>query len=243
MDNVAGMIVSLHQKLRTIFSDLLNVLLVALIPFVFTTDQTQAQDIDGVSSFVVAGVSMNIPKSNKLLLYTGVSPTDNIRALLVLPNFKVLKYVTLTPGYTYVNVDTDQGGRIEEHQFLGMATLTIPLAKNWTITDRNMYFYRFRSEMNDLSFYRNRLGIIHKTQLFKKSGSLFLHNEVYMNLNSGAFTRNRVVLGADLKLFKWLTPQIMGMYQSDKATGNRILAWLVFTIPLENFGAFKSTTL
>ncbi|MGO1650625.1 MAG: hypothetical protein ACTHXT_14865 [Sphingobacterium sp.] len=76
----------------------------------------KAQDIDGVSSFLVAGVSVNIPKKNKLLFYTGYSPTDKIKAFLALPNFRVNKYLTLTPGYTYVNVDMDNGSKLVEHQ-------------------------------------------------------------------------------------------------------------------------------
>jgi len=212
----------------------------ALTGFLFfcVFQQAQAQDIDGVSSFFVGGVSMDIPKHNKLLLYGGFSPSDKIKAFLVLPNFKINKYLTLTPGYTYVNIDLDNGSKLVEHQFLGMATLAFPIAKNWTLADRNMYFYRFRTD-DDLSFYRNRLGIIHKTELFKKQVSIFLHDEIYLNLDNGRFTRNRVVLGGDIKLLKWLTPQVMFMYQSDRATGNKILGWLIFTVPLENLGIFK----
>ena len=229
---------SLSIKGKSVFSGL-PMILILFIPFVFVAGQSEAQDIDGVSSFAVAGVSMNIPKSNKLLIYSGLSPTDHVKAILVLPNFRVHKYITLTPGYTYVNVDPDQGGRIEEHQFLGMATLAIPFAKNWIIADRNMYFHRFRADMHDLSFYRNRLGVIHKTEVFKKQASIFLHDEVYLSLDNGQFTRNRVILGGDIKLLKWFTPQVMLMYQSDKATGDKILAWLVFTVPLDNFGVFE----
>ena len=207
--------------------------------FVFSTHHIQAQDIDGVSSFLVAGVSMDIPKDNKMLIYTGFSPSDKVRALLVLPNFKIKKYLTLTPGYTYVNADLDNGTTAVEHQLLAMATLTFPLAKNWSIANRNMYFHRFRNEFDDMSFYRNRIGVVHNTVLLQKQVSFFLHNEVYLSLNNGQFTRNRAVLGGDIKLLKWLTPQIMVMYQSDKATGNKILGWLVLTMPLENFGLFK----
>lgn len=198
----------------------------------------KAQDIDGVSSFVVAGVSMDIAKNNKLLVYGGFSPTDKVKALLVLPNFRINKYLTLTPGYTHVNVDLENGGTVVENQLLAMATLSFPIAKNWTIADRNMYFHRFRRG-DDLSFYRNRLGVIHKTEIFKKQASVFLHDEIYLSLDNGQFTRNRIILGGDIKLLKWLTPQVMLMYQSDKVTGNKILGWLVFTIPLENFGVLK----
>lgn len=210
----------------------------SMMLFVFSAQHLKAQDIDGVSSFLVAGVSMDIPKNNKLLIYGGFSPTDKVKALLVLPNFRINKYLTLTPGYTHVNVDLDNGSTLVENQLLAMATLSFPIAKNWTIADRNMYFHRFRTG-DDLSFYRNRLGIIHKTELFKKQASVFLHDEIYLSLDNGQFTRNRVILGGDIKLLKWLTPQIMMMYQNDKATGNKILGWLVLTVPLENFGLFK----
>jgi hypothetical protein len=211
----------------------------SMILFAFSAPQLKAQDIDGVSSFLVAGVSMKIPKDNKLLLYAGFSPTDKVKAFLALPNFKINKYLTLTPGYTYVNVDLDNGSTVVEHQLLAMATLSFPISKNWTIADRNTYFHRFRKDANDLSFYRNRLGITHKTELLNKQASIFLQDEVYINLDNGQFTRNRVILGGDIKLLKWLTPQVMLMYQQDKVTGNKILGWLVFTVPLENFGIFK----
>lgn len=207
--------------------------------FVFLTQHLKAQDIDGVSSFLVAGVSMEIPKNNRMLIYTGFSPTDKVKALLVLPNFKINNYLTLTPGYTYVNVDLDNGSTVKEHQLLAMATLAFPIAKNWILADRNMYFHRFRNG-KDLSFYRKRLGITHKTEVFKKQASIFLQDEVYLSLdNNGQLTRNRIILGSDIKLFKWLTPQVMCMYQNDKVTGNKILGWLVLTVPLENFGIFK----
>lgn len=216
----------------------LKTIVISTIVFLCSAQHIKAQDIDGVSSFFVAGVSMKIPKENSLIIYTGFSPTDKVKALLVLPNFKVNKYLTLTPGYTYVNVDLDNGSTLVEHQLLAMATVAFPIAKNWTLADRNMYFRRFRTG-DDLSFYRNRLGITHKTEVFKKQASVFLQDEVYLSLDNGQFTRNRIILGGDIKLFKWLTPQVMLMYQHDKATGNKLLGWLVFTVPLENFGLFK----
>lgn len=226
------------MKLNTKYPRHLKIAVLTIF-FTFSIHFVEAQDIDGVSSFLVGGVSMDIPKNNKLLIYGGFSPTDHIKALLVLPNFRINKYLTLTPSYIHVNMDLDNGSRLVENQLLAMATLSFPIAKNWTIADRNTYFYRFRNNLDDLSFYRNRLGVSHKTEILKKKASLFLHDEVYLSLDSGQFTRNRVILGGDIKLLKWLTPQVMLMYQSDKTTGNKILGWLVFTVPLENFGLFK----
>lgn len=188
---------------------------------------------------MVAGVSMDIPKNNKLLLYGGYSPTDNIKAFVALPNLKVHPYITLTPGYTYVKVEPENSAAVVENQILAMATVAIPIAKNWTLADRNMYFHRFRKGLDDLFFYRNRLGVIHRATLFKKQVSLFLHDEVFLNLRNGQFTRNRIIFGGDIQLFKWLTPQVMYMYQSDKVLGNRHLGWVIFTVPLENYGVIK----
>jgi len=159
------------MKLKTILKTFKTAALTMML-FAFSAQHLKAQDIDGVSSFLVAGVSMNIPKNNKLLIYGGFSPTDKVKALLVLPNFRINKYLTLTPGFTHVNVDLDNGSTLVENQLLAIATLSFPIAKNWTIADRNMYFNRFRRGDN-LSFYRNRLGVIHKTELFKKQVSVF----------------------------------------------------------------------
>ena len=226
------------MRLKTKYSKLFKIVTLTVF-FTFSMQFSKAQDIDGVHSFFVGGVSMNIPKNNKLLIYGGFSPTDNVKALVVLPNFKVNKYLTLTPGYTFVNISPDNATSVNEHQLQAIATVALPIAKNWSIADRNMYFHRFRENADDISFYRNRLGVIHQTEIFKKKASIYLHDEVYLSLNNGQFTRNRIILGGDIQLFKWLTPQIMYMYQSDKVLGNRHLGWLVFTVPLENFGFFK----
>lgn len=225
-------------KLKPIYSSLPK-LFIGFILFTLT-QRLKAQDIDGVHSFMVAGVSMDIPKNNKLLLYGGYSPTDNIKAFVALPNFKVHKYITLTPGYTYVNIQPENGPSVVENQILAMATVAIPVATNWTIADRNMYFHRFRKDLDDQSFYRNRLGVIHKAKLFKKVVSVFLYDEVFLSLDQVQFTRNRAIVGGDIKLLPWLTTQLMYMYQSDKTSGNRNLGWLILTVPLENFGLFKN---
>lgn len=209
------------------------------ILLIISINQLKAQDIDGVHSFFAGGVSMKIPKNNKLFVYGGFSPTDKVKALVVLPNVKAGKYLTLTPGYTFVNISQHNAADITEHQLQAIANVAVPITKNWTLADRNMYFHRFRKNADDLSFYRNRLGIIHQTEIFRRKASIFLHDEVYLSLNNGQFTRNRIILGGDLRLFKWLTPQVMYMYQSDKVSGSRHLGWLIFTIPLENFGVFK----
>ncbi|MDQ0068167.1 hypothetical protein [Chryseobacterium lathyri] len=63
------------MKLKTKYPKLLKTVALTVF-FTFSTQFLKAQDIDGVSSFLVAGASMDIPKNNKLLIYGGFSPTD-----------------------------------------------------------------------------------------------------------------------------------------------------------------------
>ncbi|MDR6919841.1 MULTISPECIES: DUF2490 domain-containing protein [Chryseobacterium] len=214
-------------------------LFVAIFLFVINVNSLYAQDIDGKSSFFVAGVSANTFKNNKLTIYAGYSPSDNLKALVVLPSFVINKYLTFIPGYTYAGIKPDGISTLYEHQILASAVFSFPVAKNWTITDRNMYFYRFRKDLADLSFYRNRLGINHRTQLLKKELNIYLYDEVFLNLDNGTINRNRIILGGEIKLLEWLNPQIIYMYQTDRILGNKHLGWLIFTISLENLGLFK----
>lgn len=162
------------------------------------------------------------------------------RVLIVLPTFNVNKYLSFTPGYSFVNSHPEIGISNNEHQVVSFATINYPVAKNLTITDRNMFFHRFRKHTDDLSFYRNRLGIIHTTSFFEKHASMFLYDEIYLSLNGDRLTRDRVIVGGGIKLFKWLTPQVMYMYQWDNGDGKRHLGLLVFTVPLKKFGVFNS---
>jgi len=234
-----GLHIMLYMNFKTRSIHLLRIVALSLL-LTYSTSLSSAQDIDGVHSFLVGGVSINIPNSNKLLLYGGHSPTDNVKAIVALPNIRVNKYITITPGYTNVNVNLEDSPSITEHHLLAMATFAIPIAQKWTIVNRNMYFHRFRKNVDDLSFYRNRVGIIHQTQMLNKQASVFLQNEIYLNIDNGKFSRNRIIAGGDIKLFKWLTPQVMYMYQSDTLLGNRHLAWFIGTVPLENFGVFAN---
>ncbi|SFH06382.1 DUF2490 domain-containing protein [Pedobacter insulae] len=201
--------------------------------------KSNAQDVDGKTSFILTGVSTDIPKNHKLALYGAYSPTDNTTAFVVWPTLKVNKYLSFTPGYTFLDTKTDNGSHLIENQILASGTVTIPLWDKWAITDRNMYFHRFRKDAGDLSFYRNRLGVTHRFQVAKKQASASLYNEFFLNLDNGSLSRNRIIVSGDIKLTKWLTTQVMYMYQTDKVLGNRQLAFLIITVPLENYGLFN----
>ncbi|SDC01843.1 DUF2490 domain-containing protein [Niabella drilacis] len=192
----------------------------------------KAQDVDGKTSFFLAGASADINRYNKTTVYGGYSPTDDIKALIVLSTFTMNRFLSLTPGYTFVNTHPESGNSVNEHQITSFVTINYPFGKKWVITDRNMFYHRFRQNAPDLSFYRNRLGIAHYISLFKKQASLFVHDEMYLSLNGNGLTRNRAIVGADIKLFRWINPQIMYMYQTDRVGGSRHLGLFVLTTPL-----------
>ena len=215
---------------------------ISIIILLFFLPKTNAQDIDARSSFIYTGITMNIPKKHKLTIYSGISPTDNVYMLRVLPAFKVNQYLTLTPGFTYYDLYDDEKflDKVEYH-IMPMATLTFPISKNkkWSITDRNMFFYKIRSYSTNVPFYRNRLGVTYKTSILKQPVSFFVYDEIYFNFDSKNISRNQATIGAQLNL-KWLTPQIMYTHQTEQGKKNKGIYSLSLLIPLENFGFFNS---
>ena len=215
---------------------------ISIVILLFFLPKTNAQDIDARSSFIYTGITMNIPKKHKLTIYSGISPIDNVYMLRVLPAFKVNQYLTLTPGFTYYDLYDDEKflDKVEYH-IMPMATLTFPISKNkkWSITDRNMFFYKIRSYSTNVSFYRNRLGVTYKTSILKQPVSFFVYDEIYFNFDNKNISRNQATIGAQLNL-KWLTPQIMYTHQTEQGKKNKGIYSLSLLIPLENFGFFNS---
>lgn len=195
---------------------------------------------DDVAFYSLNGVSLSIPNKHKLTVYSIYSPNDKVATLLALPTFTINKYFSFTAGYNYLVSKPGNGKTFTENQLLPHLTVSIPLTKDWTLVDRNMYHHRFRNEgRNDLAFYRNRLGVVHKLNIFNKPSILYLHNEIFVNTMIGKFSRNRIITGTEIKAFKFLSPQLMYIFQTDKGIGNRNLILLILTVPLENYGIFK----
>lgn len=200
----------------------------------------KAKAQDDVAFYSLNGVSVSIPKKHKLTVYSIYSPTDKVATVLALPTFTINKYFSFTPGYNYLLSKPGNGKTYTENQILPFLTFSYPIAKNWTLVDRNMYHHRFRNQDRpDLAFYRNRLGVVHKLNMFDKPSTVFLHNEIFINTMNGQFARNRVIAGTEIKAFKLLSPQLMYIFQTDKSVGNRNLFLLILTVPLENYGIFK----
>ncbi|WP_421809196.1 DUF2490 domain-containing protein [Flagellimonas sp.] len=197
--------------------------------------------VDEKGTFLFTGASMDIPGNNKFVFYYGYSPSDNFQALVALPFFKMHKNIQFMPGYMMTKADGNEIFTNLQHHFLPSLLFNFKLSDRLTLTDRNMYFRLERKNAEAVSFYRNRIGLIYHTKLFKKPADLFVHDAMFWSLESGKFTRNRVILGTTVKAFKWLSPQFWYVLQNDTGLLPRHQFYLILTVPLENFGVFNKT--
>ncbi len=195
--------------------------------------------VDEKGTFLFAGASMDIPGNNKFVFYYGYSPSDNFQSLVALPFFKLHKNIQLMPGYMMTKTDGDEVFTNLQHHFLPSLIFNFKLGKRFTLTDRNMYFRLERKNADAVSFYRNRIGLVYHTKLFKKPADVFVHDAMFWSLDSSKFTRNRIILGTTIKVFNWLSPQFWYVLQNDVGLLPRHQFYLILTVPLENFGVFK----
>ena len=219
------------------------ILLSALYGAFFGINTIKAQDADTKKSFLTTGVSISIPKEHSITVYGGVSTSpEHTQIAMVMPNIKINKYISFMPLYVFLKSPQAHSKEAKEHQVNAMLTFSLPLDKQgkWILQNRNTYLHRFIVGGEDFDFYRGRLGIVHRAKIFDKSVNFFAHDEIFIDLKKGDFARNRVYLGADIKLFNWLNPQFFYIYQSHKnhASPNNHLFIIAAIIPLGNHGFF-----
>ena len=197
------------------------------------------QAIDGKASFLLAGISVPIGSSSKVYLYGGYNHTDGVKAVLALPFFNVHKNISLMPGYMLVNISSEEIVSRYENHLLPSLILSYPINK-FTISNRSMYFLQIRNGLDDLSYYRNRVGVDYSMQLAQKNLNFFIYEEPYKRLNDGKLSRNRVTLGFNYELTRWLHPRLWYILQHDRGESPRHLFFLFLTVPLEKTGLSRS---
>lgn len=212
--------------------------LLILLVLSFSVSAQVASEKEG--TYLYTGVSMDIPGNNKFVFYYGYSPSDDFQSLIALPFFKITKNIQFMPGYMMTKADGEPMFTNVQHHLLPSVILNFKLSERFTLTDRNMWYHLFREDAKDVNLYRNRLGLIYHTKLFKKPTDIFIHDAMFFNMNDNwNFFRNRVILGASMKATKWLTPQFWYVYQNESGVLPQHQFYLILTVPLENFGVFK----
>ena len=170
-----------------------NLICYSILFSILLNNNIKAQEADTRKSFLLTGVSVNIPKGNNLSVYGGVSTSEeHTQMSMVMPNIKLNKFFTFTPLYIFL----------------------------------------------DSSFYRGRLGIVHRTKISDKNVNFSAHDEIFIDIKNGGLSQNRVYLTADVKLFNWLNPQFFYIYQHYKnnISPNNHLFVIAAVIPLGNQG-------
>ncbi len=144
------------------------------------------------------------------------------------------------PGYMQTKADGYPMFTNVRHHLLPSVILNFKISDKLTLTDRNMWYHLFLDNARDVNLYRNRLGLIYHSKLFKKPLNLFIHDAMFFDMNDHwKFFRNRIILGANMSMFEWLTPQVWYVYQNESGILPEHQFYLILTVPLEKFGVFK----
>lgn len=128
--------------------------------------------------------------------------------------FKAGKYLTLTPGYTYLRTQPTRGKNLSEDRLNFAATLKAPVGK-FTLTDRNWFERRYRHAQGVSTRYRNRLQIEHPFRLGATQLSWFVADEVFYDWSFNEWTRNRFTIGVSRKFNKHFTGDLYYLRQND----------------------------
>lgn len=131
-------------------------------------------------------------------------------------DFKINKYLSLTPAYLY-RAAKPYGNRKEfESRFRFAATLEKKW-KKFSLRDRNLIEYRLRNSRSDSVRYRNRLTlnipvVKNKQELFTP----FVADEVFYDFKEKAWTRNEVSAGISKKFTPKFTADFYYLYQRNR---------------------------
>ena len=188
-----------------------------LLGFMLWTATSNAQSLDTRKSFILVGASVEIPKNHTISLYGGYSVEDHIQLTYVASNFKINKILSFTPSYTYMSAPLGRSMEYKTHQVTPSATISIPIDKKykWIIQNQHSYLHQFVEGGNDTSFYKAKLGLVYRTKIFNKPTNFLLNDEIYVGLKgSSGLTRNKLLTGVQIDLFKWLKPVAMYIFQS-----------------------------
>ena len=133
-----------------------NLICYSILFSILLNNNIKAQEADTRKSFLLTGVSVNIPKGNNLSVYGGVSTSEeHTQMSMVMPNIKLNKFFTFTPLYIFLKSPI-HGRDIKNHQINAMLTFSLPIDKQnkWILQNRNSYLFKSTEGGDDSSFYR-----------------------------------------------------------------------------------------
>lgn len=128
--------------------------------------------------------------------------------------FRFGKYVTVAPNYLHIGTQPFENRRGWENRLVLPITLRFK-AGQFTLSDRNQFERRFRSNGARSTRYRNRFLVDHPIGSDKLKLSLFVSNEVFYDWSIDRWVRNRFAIGASKVFNKHFTQDFYYLRQND----------------------------
>ncbi len=133
---------------------------------------------------------------------------------------KVNEYLSAGAGYIYRVTNTSSRGNRYESRYLGIASITVPLTKKWTLLNRNLYQYEDRYSRPNQTTLRSRVGLRRGVTIKGRKIEPFGTVEVFYNATDREIFRYRTQLGVSRKFSDKFSADIFYLRQ-DETQGAR----------------------
>lgn len=217
------------MNLKTFMGSNLNrrlTLLVLLIP-AFTSIAFCQNNGAETSIWYLPGITWQDSAGHRLMGQFGINRPQSINAVYIQAFIKAGRYITLNPAWLYLNFP----GTMHEHTIMNAVIITIPF-RHLLIEDRNLIWDRFRKNLPDLHFYRNRLRVFRPFTLAAHTIKLYAFDEVSFFLNDCQFTRNRLAAGLAYDINPSFTVDVFYAREHDRINGRSNLIFIMGTLQL-----------
>ena len=128
--------------------------------------------------------------------------------------FRIGKYVQVAPNFLGIAMQPSANRRLWENRLTLPITLRFNAGK-FTLSDRNQFERRFRSNGVKSTRYRNRFLVEHPIGPDKLKLSLFVGDEVFYDWSVDRWVRNRFAAGVSKVFNKHFTQDFFYLRQND----------------------------
>ena len=132
---------------------------------------------------------------------------------------KINRHLTVGGGYLYRYSNPTFARRRYESRYLGLATVTVPLDKKWTLVTRSLYQYENRYSRPNATVLRQRFWLKREVTVREKKIEPFVSFEPFYDFSLKSFARFRTQAGFTRRFSSALAADIYYVRQNE--TGNR----------------------
>ena len=192
---------------------MLFVLLVARASAQSVVDRTDNQQWTDVQLAIPVTKNIDFNMLGTLRLGRDISHAVDERAGVGF-TFRIGKHVTVAPNFLGIGMQPSANRRLWENRLTLPVTLRFN-AGRFTLSDRNQFERRFRSNGVKSTRYRNRFLVEHPIGSDKLKLSLFVGDEVFYDWSVDRWVRNRFAAGVTKVFNKHFTQDFYFLRQND----------------------------